>query len=100
MNFSTTPPVSLYHPTALVEVAGEELADLFVFWLLGRDRREADEIGEQDGDEAPLCGGAFSRIGVWLWWMRWPPRRREVSRTRRRIAARVGSKRRTMGSSR
>ena len=38
---------------AQVEVAGERLADVFRVALLG-ERREADEIGEQDGDQAPL----------------------------------------------
>ena len=38
-----------------IEVAGEELADVLGVTALG-DRREADEVGEQDGHHPALHG--------------------------------------------
>ena len=46
-----------------VEVAGQGLADLLAVALLG-ERREADEVGEQDRDEAALGDGRLD--GAWL----------------------------------
>ena len=43
-----------------VEVAGQELADLLGVALLG-ERREADEVGEQDGDVTALGDGLSGR---------------------------------------
>ena len=62
--------VELDQPAARVEVAGEELAHLLGVAALG-ERREADEVGEEDGDEAALGRG----------------RARYGSRRRRRCAA-------------
>ena len=53
MNFSTVPPYSSISLPAGVEVAGEEFAHLLWVAALG-ERREADEVGEEDGDEPTL----------------------------------------------
>src|SRR5581483_3090986 len=45
--------VTFDEPAAVVEVAREELADLLGVPRL-RERGEADEVGEEDGDEPPL----------------------------------------------
>ena len=45
--------VALDHVARQVEVAGQRLADVLRVTLLGK-RREADQVGEQDADEAPL----------------------------------------------
>ena len=47
--------VALDHLAREVEVARQGLPDLFRVTLLG-ERRETDEIREQDADEAPLSG--------------------------------------------
>ena len=49
--------VELDQSAARVEVAREELAYVLGVAAL-RDRREADEVGEEDGDEATLGGGS------------------------------------------
>ena len=65
--------VELDQPTAGVEVAGEELAHLLRIAAL-RERREADEVGEEDGDEPALgCGRGGERRQVV------PPRRLSVA---------------------
>ena len=58
------PAVELDQPPAGVEVAREELARVLAVTLLG-ERREADQIGEQDRDELALGGGcsACDRCG-------------------------------------
>ena len=60
------PAVAADDLLALLEVAGQELADGFGVAALGQ-RREADEVGEQDGDQATFrngCRGARdARIG-------------------------------------
>ncbi len=50
------PAVALDHLPRGVEVAREELAHLLRVTIL-RQRREADEVGEEDGDEPPLGFG-------------------------------------------
>ena len=58
MNFSTVPAVARDHLAGDVEVAGERVADLLGVALLG-EGREADEVGEQDRDEAALGDGCW-----------------------------------------
>ena len=53
MNFSTVAAVPRDQLARRLEIAAEGLADLLGVALLG-EWREPDEIGEQDGDEAPL----------------------------------------------
>src|SRR5690349_9190911 len=48
------PAVALDKPAARIEVARQKLPHLLGVALL-RDRGESDEIGEEDGDDAPLC---------------------------------------------
>ena len=45
--------VALDHPAREVEVAGEQVADLFRVPVLG-ERREAHQVGEEDGYQTPL----------------------------------------------
>ena len=48
--------VAVDHLARQVEVARQGLADVLGVALLG-ERREADEVGEQDGDQAPFRDG-------------------------------------------
>ena len=48
--------VAADHVRGELEVAGQRVADVLGVTLLG-ERREADEVGEEDGDEAPLGEG-------------------------------------------
>ena len=78
-----------------LEVFAQQLADRLGIAVLG-EAREADEIGEEDGDEAPLGRG---RRG----WDRFRRRRigcRASGRRSRRSARRSGSARRSAGRSR
>ena len=54
------PAVPLDRGARRVEVAGQQLADGLGVAVLGQ-RREADKIGEQDGDEATLGDGRVRR---------------------------------------
>ena len=60
MNFSTVPPYRSMTSRAQVEVAGEELAGVLGVPSL-RERREAHEVGEEDGDQAAFRHGAPRR---------------------------------------
>ena len=78
---------------ALLEVARQELAHGFGVAAFG-ERREPDEVGEQDGDETPFRDGRAGFRG-WAVWARhsgrWPGRpspSRPGSRTRRRTGRR------------
>ena len=51
--------VALDHVGAEREVAGQDLADVLRVAFLG-ERREPDEVGEQDRDEATLGGGSVA----------------------------------------
>ena len=72
--------VELDQPSARVEVAREQLAHLLRVARLG-ERREADEVGEEHGDEAALGRRSLAWRDRWL-----SPPRRELCRTRRRSA--------------
>ena len=52
------PAVELDDSRRALEVAAQELAHRLGVAVLG-DRREADEVGEEDGDEAPLGLGGW-----------------------------------------
>ena len=54
------PAVAADHVRGELEVAGQGVANLFRVALLG-ERREPDEIGEQDGDEPALGEGGLER---------------------------------------
>ncbi len=64
MNFSTVPAVAVDDVARQVEVAAQELAGVLRVASFG-EGREADEVGEQDGDQATLGdrlrGGAADR---------------------------------------
>ena len=62
MNFSTVPPYRSMMSARDLEVLREELARLLGVASLGRGR-EADEVGEEDGDEAALGRGCAQLRG-------------------------------------
>ena len=70
-----------------LEVPRQEVAHLFGVAVF-RERREADEVGEEHGDEPPLDGDCRLSAGL----RRGRP---AASRTRRRTSAPAGSRRRT-----
>ena len=63
MNFSTVPPCTLDDPGRLLEVAAEQLAHRLRVAVLG-ERREADEVGEEHGDQASLGFGPVRQSGL------------------------------------
>ena len=82
-----------------VEVAGQDLADLLRVALLG-ERREADEVGEQDRDVAALgdgLGGRGERGGRAALGGRGAVAAPGPSRIRCRTSRRAGSANRTTG---
>ncbi len=80
-------------PAARVEVAGQELAHLLRVARLG-ERREADQVGEEDGDEASLGRGRCARQSSTA--PGWPPRQARC-RIRRRTSPTARSARRRPG---
>ena len=54
------PAVALDHGLARVEITGEELASLLRVSSFG-SAREADQVGEEDGDKTALGGGGLAR---------------------------------------
>ena len=92
MNFSTVPPYAR-SACGSVEVAGQEFAHLLGVAALG-ERREADEVGEEDGDEPPLGRGPDG-----CWSRRTRPRHRARFRIHRRTSWSAGSRSRSSGRS-
>ena len=64
MNFSTRAAVALDHLARDLEVARQRVADVLGVAFLG-ERREADEVGEQDRDEPALGDGEATRAFGW-----------------------------------
>ena len=92
--------VAADHLAGKLEVARQELAGLLCVAALGQ-RREADEVGEQDRDEAAFRDRGVRGAGVCRRsapMRRWRRRRRSACRTRRRTSPRRGAASRIGGS--
>ena len=84
--------VAADHVRGKLEVARQRVAHVLGVALLG-ERREADEVGEEDGHQPTLGDGSGARRPGYR-------PRRAASRSRRRIACRAGCSLRNSGSRR